>query len=92
MTHIMVRHDAPLEVTVKAGRKVLSREIVEARLLDAHITVQSYMRGGAFNGHDWRDNEGNRLSRPPTVTYHLADPSYALAEGEECPCDGPEHQ
>lgn len=88
----MVRHDAPLEVIVKAGPKVLSREIVEARLLGAHLTVQSYMRGGAFNGHYWRDNKGNRLDRPPTVTYTLADESYALAEGEECPCGGPEHE
>jgi hypothetical protein len=80
-----VRHDAPIEVTIKTGRKVLSREVMEASLVGAHLTVQSYIHGGISGRVNWHDRNGP-LPAAPKVHLRLTDPSYALQEGQECNC------
>ena len=83
---INVRHDAPIEVTIKAGKKVLSKETVEAKLVGAHLDIHSVMYGGVSGYVNWHDDKGNPLSEAPKVSLKLLDESYQLAEGEECKC------
>ena len=82
-----VRHDAPLKVTlkVKGTGEVLDVSTVPANQLDAHLTVQAYCRGGAFNQHNWHNNKGEPIAGI-TAEYELHDLSYALTEGQECDC------
>ena len=80
-----VRHTADVRVLVKSGAKVLSDEVVAVRLLDAHLTVQSYCWGGAFGQASWHDGKA-RTVHPPKVTVNLVNPADELKPGQECDC------
>ena len=82
---INIRHDAPVEVTIKTGSRVLSVHEMPMNLVGAHMTVQAYCLGGAFNGVDWHDNKGKSITRPQ-VNVRLIDDAYILSEGEFCTC------
>jgi hypothetical protein len=79
---VNVKHRALVRVTIKDGRNVLTSDDVPAELVDAHLTVQSYMRGGAFNGHNWETHD----RRPPQVNIKLVNPEDELQDGELCDC------
>lgn len=81
-----VRHDAPIEVTLLDGQRVIGQDVVEARLVNAHLTVQAYCHGGVSGMVNWNDR-GRALSRAPKVRLRLTDESFELAEGELCGCD-----
>ena len=83
---VNVRHDAPIEVTIRADRKVLSRTVVRADTVDAHLTVAAYCHGGVSGSVVWHDR-GTPLARAPKYTLRLVDPSFELKDGEPCPCD-----
>ena len=79
----MVRHDAELRVVTKCGLSAhgnpCSDTIVEARHLDAHLTVQSFMHG-KVSGMD----SGIRVR----CSYKLVNPERdVLVDGQLCPCD-----
>jgi hypothetical protein len=84
---VNVRHDAPIEVVIKAGRRMLSREVVRADLVDAHLAVQAFMRGGVSGYVNWHDERGNPLTQAPKVSLRLTDMSFQLRDGELCTCD-----
>lgn len=88
MSTVMLRHDAPLEVQIIGDGNVLCTDVVEADVLGAHLTVQAYCFGGAFNGVDWHDGSGKGiyLSTRPSVLVKIADESYILKEGQLCEC------
>lgn len=83
---MMIRHDAMLRVQMKVGRRVLSEQVVEAKNLDAHLTVQSYCYGGAFGQVNWHDGTGKPLDAPPRAHIKLVNPGDELAPGQPCPC------
>ncbi len=53
-------------VTIRSGRKTLSREVMDESLVDAHLTVAAFMYGGV-SGHSagWaHPSSGQPLQRP----------------------------
>lgn len=79
---MLVRHDAELRVVTTCGLSMhgdpCSDTTVEARLLDAHLTVQAFMHG-KVSGMD----SGIRVS----CSYSLVNPDRdALGDGKLCDC------
>jgi hypothetical protein len=81
-----VRHTAEVQVTVKSGNRILSKNTVPVRLLDAHLSVESYCHGGGFGQANWHDPQGRPLQHAPKVKITLVNPDDVLAEGQECDC------
>lgn len=73
-----VKHNAQFRVRCSAGLSGFpSDDIVEARLLDAHLTVLSVMHGFV---------SGLCAGDGAKVTVSLVDPSDILEDGQPCDC------
>lgn len=74
---VRVRCDAPLEVAVHhTGSLEPKIDVVEAHLLDAHLTVAAAMYVGV----------SGRPHGRAKATYRLLDESFILQDDDECPC------
>jgi hypothetical protein len=81
---MLVRHDAKVEMTLKSGRRILEKTIVDVKLVDTQMEVWSITHGGISGNVYW-----NHLGRPiahPKVAIRLVDKSDILADGQLCPC------
>lgn len=55
---------AKVLVTLKTGNRILQRDVVEAELVNAHVTVLSYQYGAGYGQAGWFDMLGRPISRP----------------------------